>query len=229
MRVMPGQAARLSSGPTPTTRDGVGADQYRRILAAAAELIAKRGYQNTTIELIVRRARVGYATFSKYFDDKEDCLLAIADAAGAEARKAMTEAVEKADGPWPNLVAEGLRAFFELIAAKPAAARVVLVETLTAGPSAVARYEQGLQDLGDFLRPGRKLSPSKDALPDTLEDTLAGGVYWIAYQRLIVGEADRLQALLPETIELVLTPYVGEDEAVRVAHEYAVPSAAEPA
>jgi AcrR family transcriptional regulator len=229
MRILPGQAARLSPGPAPITRDGVVADQRRRILEAAVNLIAKRGYQDTTIELIVRRAKVGYATFNKNFADKEECLLAIADAAAVEARKAMTEAVEKADGPWPNVVAEGLRALFELIASKPAAARVVLVETLTAGPSAVARYERALKDLGQFLRPGREFSPSKDALPDTLEDTLAGGVFWIAYQRLIIGEADRLQALLPETIELVLTPYVGEDEAVRVAYEYAVPPTVEPA
>jgi AcrR family transcriptional regulator len=229
MRAMPGQDARLLPGPAPVTRDGVGADQRRRILQAAAELIAKRGYRATTIELIVRRAKVGYATFNKNFDDKEACLLALADAAGEEARKVISEVVQQGSGPWPDQVASGLRALFELIARKPAAARVVLVETLTAGPAAVARYEQGLKALGEFFRPGRECSPNRDDLPDTLEDTLAGGVFWVAYQRLIIGEADKLLEVLPETIELVLTPYVGEDEAVRVAHEYLVSPTPEPA
>ena len=227
MRALPGQAGRLFVGTAPVTRDGMGADQRRRILQAAADLIAKRGYRDTTIELIVRRAKVGYATFNKNFADKEECLLAIADAAAEESRKVMTEAVEGAEGSWPDQVASALRALFELIVSKPAAARVVLVETLTAGPTAVARYEQGLKGLGDFLRPGRQFSPSEDDLPDTLEDTLAGGVFWVAYQRLIIGEADKLLTLLPETIELVLTPYVGEHEAVRVAHEHMVPPPAE--
>ena len=40
---------------------------------------------------------------------------------------------------------------------------------------------------------------------------------WSAYQRLIVGEADRIEALLPEAIEFVLRPYLGEAEAARWA------------
>ncbi len=40
-------------------------------------------------------------------------------------------------------------------------------------------------------------------------------------QRLIAGEADKLRALLPETLEFLLRPYVGEDEAAREAGEVA--------
>jgi hypothetical protein len=85
---------------------------------------------------------------------------------------------------------------------------------------AVARYEQALERFEPLLRPGRELNERNADLPDTLEATLFGGVFWIAYQRLIVGEADKLLGLLPETIELVLSPYVGEAEAVRVADEF---------
>ena len=105
---------------------------------------------------------------------------------------------------------------FESIAENPTVARVCLVEALTAGPVAVARYEAALKELDPILRPGRKLNSRSSELPDTLEDTLAGAVLWTAYQRLIVGEADRLPSLLPETLELVLSPYLGEAEALRV-------------
>jgi hypothetical protein len=36
-----------------------------------ADLVSKRGYSDTTTELIVRRAKVGYGTFYKFFADKK--------------------------------------------------------------------------------------------------------------------------------------------------------------
>jgi AcrR family transcriptional regulator len=220
MRVLPGHASRLPPGPIPASRAQVPTDQRRRILEAAADLISKRGYHGTTIELIIRRAKVGYATFYKNFSDKEECLLAIFDAAGEELRPMLAETFRAYDGPWDEKVAATLQALFEAIAAWPNVARVCLVEALTAGPVAVARYEQALERFEPLLRPGRELNERNADLPDTLEATLFGGVFWIAYQRLIVGEADKLLGLLPETIELVLSPYVGEAEAVRVADEF---------
>ena len=209
----------MPPGPIPTTRAQAAADQRRRIVEAAAELIAKRGYHGTTIELIIRRAKVGYATFYKNFADKEECLIAIFDTAGEAMRPRLREVYEDQDGAWADKVAATIRALFEMIAEHPAIARVCLVEALTAGPVAVARYEQMLSNFEPLLLPGRKLRPGNAELPDTLEATLFGGVFWIAYQRLIVGEADKLMSLLPETVELVLSPYVGEEEAVRVADE----------
>lgn len=220
MRVLPGQASRLPPGAQPITRDQVSADQRRRIVDAAAELFAKRGYHGTTIELIIGRAKVGYATFYKNFADKEECLIAIFDIAGDAMRPGLRKAFKDHDGPWAERVGAVLKVLFEMIAENPAHARSCLVEALTAGPAAVARYEQMLANFEPLLLPGRELRPSNAQLPDTLEATLFGGVFWIAYQRLIVGEADKLMALLPETLELVLSPYVGEAEAVRVADEF---------
>ena len=56
-------------------------------------------------------------------------------------------------------------------------------------------------------------------MPETIEETLAGSVFWSAYQRLIVGEADQLPASLPVLIELVLRTYIGQAEASRVARD----------
>jgi AcrR family transcriptional regulator len=221
MRALPGQASRAPGGAAPITRDAVAADQNQRILRAAGELFAKRGYHGTTVELIIKRAHVGYATFYKNFETKEECFLALFDAAAATAEQRMRAAAEATAGTWPETVAAALRALFELIVEEPAISRACLVESLTGGPKAVARYEAALRSFAPILKPGRKLNPRGDDLPDTLEDTIAGGVIWIAYQRLIVGEADRLKGLLPETIEFALSPYLGEDEAVRFVREMA--------
>ena len=104
-------------------------------------------------------------------------------------------------------------------------ARACLVEAPTAGPEAVARHEAALKRFVPLLRPGRELNPRSDELPESLEDTLAGGVLWVINQRLIAGEEEKLRGLLPEALEFLLRPYVGEDEAAREAGQAAAASA----
>jgi len=198
------------------SRDAAAADQRRRILEAAADLVAEHGYQGATMETIVRRAKVGYATFYKNFADKEECYLALLDAAYGVTAHRVRRAYDR-EREWPDKVAAGLGALFETIAEHPNVGRACLVEVLTAGPEAVSRHEAMLKTFIPLLRPGRELNPRRANLPATLEDTLIGGVLWVLNQRLVAGEAEALRTLLPETIEFVLRPYVGEDRAAREA------------
>jgi AcrR family transcriptional regulator len=221
VRALPGKASRQPPGSQPVSRDAAAADQRRRILRATAELVAERGYPATTIEMIVRRAKVGYATFYKNYADKEECFLALFDAAVDRAVRQVEDAYEREAGPWPDRVGAGLGALFAEIAAHPNVARACMVEALTVGPKGTARHEAMLKRFAPLLRGGRELNPRQAELPETLEDTLAGGVLWVVNQRLVAGEADGLRALLPETLEFLLRPYVGEEEAAREAGELA--------
>ncbi len=216
MRALPGKASRQPPGPQPVSRTAAAADQRRRILEATADLVADHGYQAATIETIVRRAKVGYATFYKNFEDKQQCYLALLDAAYGVTAHRVRRAYDR-EQEWPDQVAAGLGALFETIAEHPSVGRACVVEALTAGPEAVARHEAMLREFIPLLKAGRELNPRRAQLPETLEDTLVGGVLWVLNQRLIAGEAGALRGLLPETIEFVLRPYVGEDRAAREA------------
>jgi AcrR family transcriptional regulator len=198
------------------SRTAAAADQRRRILEATADLVAERGYQGATVETIVRRARVGYATLYKNFEDKQQSYLALLDSAYEVATRRVKRAYDREE-IWPGKVAAGLAALFDQIAAHPNVGRACLVEAHTAGPEAAARHEATLRRFTLMLRPGRELNPRRAELPDTLEDTLTGGVLWAINQRLIANEPEALRALLPETIEFVLRPYVGERKAAREA------------
>lgn len=203
------------------SRDAVAADQRRRIFEATAELVAEQGYQETTIEQIVRRAKVGYKTFYKHYPDKEAAFLALIDAATERTAGRVESAFKREEGPWPDRIGAALGALFEDVAAHPAVARAVLVEANAAGAEAAARHEAGLKRLAPLIAPGRELNPRGSTLPQSLEETLAGGIVWVLGQRLVAGEAEELRGLLPETIEFVLRPFVGEDEAAREAGEVA--------
>jgi AcrR family transcriptional regulator len=221
VRALPGKQNRQPPGREPVTRDAAAADQRRRILAATAELIARQGYQETTMEEIVRRAKVGYATFYKHFPDREAAFLALLDAATERTVARVEDAYKREEGPWPDRLGAALGALFEDVAAHPDAARCVLVEAVAAGAEAAARHEAALKRLAPLLRGGRELNPRQAQLPESLEETLCGGVAWVLGQRLMAGEAGKLRGLLPETLEFLLRPYVGEEEAAREAGEVA--------
>jgi AcrR family transcriptional regulator len=217
MRLLPGHASRVPLGTEPIRSSDTERDQRRRILRATAELVAKRGYHATTVEHIVKNARVGHATFYKHFETKEDCFLALLDQVAAQTTHRMNEASSTAEGPWPEQVAAALQALFAMVVDQPLVARACLVESLTAGPTAVAHYERALSRVGPLLLQGRQYLRSDCELPATLEDTLAHAVVWMVYQRLIAGEADQITGLLPEALEFILRPYLGEDEAAQHA------------
>lgn len=169
--------------------------------------------------MIIRRAKVGYGTFYKHFEDKEACLLDLFDRSVDRSERRLRGVYEGQAGQWPQKISAVVAALFEEIRSEPAVAHACLVEVLTAGQEAVARYDAALKRFEPIFRPGRELSPHGDRLPKTLEGTVASGVLWIAYQQLRRRDPEGLTSLLPETIEFVLRPYIGEEQAVRTADE----------
>lgn len=205
----------------PTGRHGLSPDvvahhQRERLFAATVELVAKRGYRNTSVDHIVKAARVGAATFYELYEGKEDCFLAAFDRIVAESVETVAEAVAEADG-WPEEMAAGLACLRDLIVADPRRARIALVEVQAAGPRAYAHYEEAVDRAAPKLREGRAFSSEAAALSGTLEEAILGGIIWIAHQRLVKGELDKADALLEETIQIALAPYLGDEEAKRLA------------
>jgi AcrR family transcriptional regulator len=186
------------------------------MLLATAELVAERGYQKTTIELIAKTARVALVTFYEQFASKEECFLAAFDESVEAAGQVFAELVDP-ERPWVDQVSSGLEVFLEMVVAEPARAKLCLVESQAAGSAALARYQEMLEKVAPKLREGRELNPRASRLPDGLEMAIAGGLAWLVHQRLVADRADELKALLPEMLQVTLTPYVGEAEAAQAA------------
>ena len=210
-------------GRQPLSREFITQHQRARIIAALAAETVEKGYRAVTVADIVRRAGIARNTFYENFSSKEDCFLSASDYAVNEALRRVVDAASKVDG-WPDRVSVGLAAFLNYVAGEPELARTCIVEALSAGPAAVDRYERSIQSFVPLFRMGRKASAKGDELPDTLEETIVGGVFWILYQRIIMGQVEQIEELLPELVEFSLTPYLGAEAAKRVAAE--APSAA---
>lgn len=187
-------------------RDFIAGHKRRRMMDAVAELTAEKGYDATKIADIVRRAKVARKTLYDNFDGKEELFLAAVDFYLAELRDRVTVACAESEGPWQRHVDAGLAAFLGFLAERPVAARMCMIEALSATPEAAARYDAAVHDFVEMLR---EAVPPESGLPDTIEETLVGGVAWIANQQIRRGEAERAEELLPELSEFLLSPYHG--------------------
>jgi len=172
---------------------------------ALAELTAEQGYEATKISDIVKRAGVARKTLYDNFEGKEEVFLAAFDAARDEAVRRVEEGGANAEDDWQVRVEGGLAAFLGWVAENPALARMCMIEALSATPEATRRYEDALEA---FVELARGALPSDERLPETIAETLVGGVAWIVYQQIRRGDAAHAEDLLPELNEFMMAPYL---------------------
>lgn len=197
------------------SREFIAVHKKRRIMDAIAELTAEQGYDATKIGDIVRRAGVARKTLYDNFEGKEEVFLATFDAAVEEALQRIEADCAAVEGDWEERVQAGLAAFLRYVAEKPALARMCMIEALSATQAATERYEAAMQRFVDLTK---RTVPQDDQLPETIEETLVGGVAWIVYQQIRRQEAEKAEDLLPELSEFMLAPFHGAAEAQKQAN-----------
>jgi AcrR family transcriptional regulator len=180
--------------------------QRERVLDAAAGVFAAHGYPATTVDHLITAARIGVGSFYSLFEDKEECFLLLYDEIVADARERIGAAID-ADAPWASRVRTGLEVLLELVAAEPDRARIVIVESRTAGAAAESRYAETVAQLTAVLRDGRPAGPAGEAPPAAFEDAAVPGLAWILHRRLAVGETVDVEGLAPEMADFVVDPY----------------------
>src|SRR3954464_9574055 len=72
--------------------------QRRRLKDAAAAVFARVGFADATAEAVAREAGMSKATFYEHFDNKEDCIVSLFEAATERMFGAMTVAARDGDG-----------------------------------------------------------------------------------------------------------------------------------
>ena len=202
---MPQQARAQSTRPE-ISREFIAGHKRRRIMDAIAELTAEKGYDATKIGDIVRSAGVARKTLYDNFEGKEEVFLAAFDAAVEEVVQRVDEACAEVEGGWDERLEAGLAAFLGYVAEQPAQARMCMIEALSATPAANRRYEEAVKR---FVGMTERTVPRDDRLPETIDETLVGGVAWIVYQKIRRNETEQAPDLLPELTEFMAAPHLG--------------------
>jgi AcrR family transcriptional regulator len=203
------RARALPRGPHKLTRDEVERSQRQRLLQAATEAVAEKGYVSTTVADILRRAGVSRTTFYRMFKDKQDCFLAAhrdnADLV-AELLSAELAAARAAPEVDPlGVLDRVLGTYLELLHAAPALARVFLVEVYAAGPVAIEQRRRSLERFVDVVAETyRGSSGPLGTEPEQrmAAEVLVGAVSSMVTNAVGAGDAEALPALRAPLMQL---------------------------
>ena len=126
--------------------------QRARLFAAASAVFARAGFADATAEAIAREAGMSKATFYEHFGNKEECILALFDAAIDVVIEGIAQAAIQHGGDTPQgRVGASVRAFLGVIDAFPDQAQTLLVEIIGAGPRAAERRDTALARVAQFI------------------------------------------------------------------------------
>ncbi len=211
-----GASPRLPAGRHGLPREFIEQNQRERIITAMVDAVAERGYNATTVAHITKAASVSRRTFYEHFADKEACFLAAYEMVAEHIRTSMRAAAQSF-GEWPQQVRAALATMLRFLAAEPELARLCMVEPVAAGGEIAARYRATMQDFVAILKAGRPEHGGSRPLPEATEETLVGGVVSLIVREISAGRTEQLEQLLPDLVELILAPYLGVEQAEKLA------------
>jgi AcrR family transcriptional regulator len=138
--------------------------QRTRLLEAAAGVFARAGYAEASAEAIAREAGMSKATFYEHFANKEECILALFDAAAAETLEAMGKAASAAGHDSRKRMEAGAKAFVEMLAEHPNESQTLLVEIIGAGDRGAERRDNILATFAQAIDAENANAASKGSM-----------------------------------------------------------------
>ena len=196
--------------------------QRARLLTAMVQEVSERGAGNVSVGHVVGRSGVSRRTFYEIFDDREDCFLAAFDEALHNAAAVVGPAYGTG-GAWHTRLRAGLTALLGFLDTDRAAARLLIVESLAAGPSALGRRRQVIADLVAVIELGRTEGRAKLDPPALTAEAIVGGLLSVLHGRLAGGfdsetsttngrgraEESSLLELAGPLMGMIVLPYLG--------------------
>ncbi len=207
-----GEVERLPSGRHGLDRESVVASQRGRLLQAMIDSVAEKGYADTTVADVTRRAGVSRATFYELFEDKRACFFAAHDQLVGAVVGRFTSGYE-APERWPDRIRSGLELLLAQLAANPDGVRVAVVEVIAAGPEGAERFHQITDAFLPFIEEGRSYAEDGDKIPAHVPRMVVGGIVALIVDETRAGAAADLNRLLPELTYAALAPFVGHEKA----------------
>jgi AcrR family transcriptional regulator len=213
-----GAGWRLPRGPHKLPREVVADHQRQRLLAAVAQAVAEEGYAGMTVEHVLVLAGVSRTTFYENFDNKRECVLVAHEQAFSRLSGELVAACA-GESEWAAKLVAAIGAAVEFATRTPQEARLLVIDAVAADPVLASRVLASHDFFIGLLRDGREQCPRAAGLPELTERALVGAVTAVIGARLMSGQVDRLAEMQTQLLELVLMPYLGAEEAHRVATE----------
>lgn len=141
---------RLPTGPHGLPPELVERNQRERLIAAMAEVCGERGYGESSVTEVARRAGVSTASFYRQFKDRRECMLASFEELFGRLLVALEGSCHREEEPLSRARA-GAAAAAELLAGDLPTARLLSLEILAIGPEGVRAQHAAIERLAALL------------------------------------------------------------------------------
>jgi AcrR family transcriptional regulator len=141
---------RLPAGPHGLPPELVERNQRERLIAAMAEVCGERGYGESSVAEVAKRAGVSTASFYRQFKDRRECMLASFEELSGRLVEALEGSCVGEEEPRAR-ARVGVGAAASLLAGDLPTARLLSVEILAVGPEGVLAQHKAIDRLADLL------------------------------------------------------------------------------
>jgi len=183
----------------PATRD--------KILQAALEVFAQKGYHRALVDDIVRTSRTSKGAVYHHFPNKEALFLALVDEFSARLAEAVATGIAGAHGALGKVEA-ALTAGLETFARHRDLARILLLESVSLGPAYQGKRLEVHGRFAALIQAYLDDAVAEGSIPplDTRVATLAwlGAVNEVVIQWLYSGRPDLMTEAVPALTPLLL-------------------------
>jgi AcrR family transcriptional regulator len=145
---------RLPPGPHGLPPELVERNQRERLIAAMAEVCAERGYAESSVAEVAKRAGVSTASFYRQFKDKRECMLASFEELFGRLLEVLEAACPRDAGPGER-ARVGARTAAALLADDVPTARLLSIEIVAVGPEGVRAQHGAIEGLAGLLGEGK--------------------------------------------------------------------------
>ncbi len=211
------------NGDVAFARTRLGDLQRVRVVAAMIDVAAERGVAGATVAHVVSRSGVSRRTYYEVFPDRDACFIAAFDASVERAGEYVLPAY-RGSGSWQQSIRAGLVGLLSFLDAEPAMGRLLVVESLAAGPVAVNRRRELIALLTATVHEGRSAPRARRNIPPLTAEGVVGAVLSVIHSRLTDGDMRPLVELTGALMGIVVLPYLGA-RAVQQELSLPIPSA----
>ncbi len=212
--VLSGSGSGREHDPTREDRDAgrgrVAEVQRVRLLGAMVQEVAEHGAANVSVSSVVARSGVSRRTFYELFDDRDACFLAAFEDALCGV-SGVVVAAYSISGRWQEKLRAGLVALLDCLEHDRQTARLLIVESLAAGPCMLARRQETLAPIVAAVDEGRReQTAGRGELPPLTAQGVVGGALSLLHDRLIEDSQESLLELTGALMAMIVAPYLGQ-------------------
>jgi AcrR family transcriptional regulator len=190
----------------------VNSPKREKILEGMLETVGAKGYDGTSVRMVLARAGLYRQAFYDEFADKDACYLAALEM-GIARLEALVARAAASEESWRGKLRAGLGALLDRLDAEPDFGRGVIVEVHAARPQALARRAEALKRAADFIDLARLDTEQPGSPPRIAPEGIVAGIHAIVHSRLSSGATDGFRGLLPEFMYFAVLPYFGAEAA----------------